>query len=166
MCVNVVASYFPQGDTQFSKVHDELKRAEYPLQPGTFVGAGLRIQGEISGNEDMLVEGIVEGPIQLGDGMLTVGAAGKITADVVAREVIVYGKLEGNLTARDRIQIKNVGSVVGDLATARIIIEDGANLKGSIEIVNRDKSPQALASTDASSKEREHNRAFTAGNSG
>ena len=111
-----------------SKVHDELKRAEYPLQAGTVVSAGLHIQGEISGNEDMLVEGIVEGPIQLGDGMLTVGAAGKITADVLAREVIVYGKLEGNLTARDRIQIKNVGSVVGDLATARIIIEDGANL--------------------------------------
>jgi len=148
-----------------SKVHDELKRAEYSSQAGTVVSAGLRIQGEISGNEDMLVEGLIEGPIQLGDGILTVGATGKITADVVAREVIVYGKLKGNLTARDRIQIKDVGSVVGDLATARIIIEDGANLKGSIEIVNRDKSSQAIVSTDASSKQWEHNRAFTASDS-
>ncbi len=148
-----------------SKVHDELKRAEYSLQAGTVVSAGLRIRGEISGNEDMLVEGLIEGPIQLGDGMLTLGATGKITADVVAREVIVYGKLKGNLTARDRIQIKDVGSVVGDLATARIIIEDGANLKGSIEIVNRDKSSQAIVSTDASSKQGEHNRAFTASDS-
>ena len=148
-----------------SKVHDELKRAEYSLQAGTVVSAGLRIQGEISGNEDMLVEGIVEGPIQLGDGLLTVGAAGKITADVVAREVIVYGKLEGNLTARDRIQIKDVGSVVGDLATARIIIEDGANLKGSVEIVTRDKSSDAPASTEASSVGEQHNRSFTAGDS-
>ena len=142
---------------------DELKSTEYSRHGGTVVGADLRIKGEISGNEDMLVEGLVEGPIHLGDGMLTVGATGKITADVVAREVIVYGKAKGNLAARDRIQIKNVGSVVGDLATARIIIEDGATFKGSVEIVNRDKSPQPLASPDVSSKEGEHNRAFTAG---
>ena len=72
----------------------------------------MPIKGEISGNDDMFVEGVVGGPILIGDGMLTVGAAGKITADVVAREVIVYGRLEGNLTARDRTQIKDVGSVI------------------------------------------------------
>jgi cytoskeletal protein CcmA (bactofilin family) len=98
------------------------------------VGTGLRVKGEISGNGDLYVDGDVEGPIQLTDGKLTVGASGTITADVEAREVIVYGSVKGNLRARDRIEIKKEGSVVGDLLTARIIIEDGAKFKGSIEI--------------------------------
>lgn len=147
-----------------SKINDELKRAEYSRHGGAVVSAGLRIKGEISGKEDILVDGLVEGPIQLGDGILTVGATGKITADVVAREVIVYGKVEGNVAARDRIEIKKEGSIVGNLKTARIIIEDGANLKGSVEIVNRDKSPQALA-PEASSTGGQDSRAATAGDS-
>jgi cytoskeletal protein CcmA (bactofilin family) len=144
---------------------DELKSADYSRDGGTVVSTGLHIKGEISGNEDMLIDGLVEGPIQLGEGMLTVGATGKITADVVAREVIVYGKVEGNLAARDRIEIKNEGSVVGNLTTARIIIEDGANLKGSVEIVSCDKFPQALAPTVASSTGGQNSRAATAGDS-
>ena len=98
------------------------------------VGTGLRVKGEISGNGDLYVDGDVEGPIQLADGKLTVGTSGTITADVVAREVIIYGRVKGNLQARDRIEIKKEGSVVGDLLTARIVIEDGAQFKGSIEI--------------------------------
>jgi len=82
----------------------------------------------------LYVDGDVEGPIQLADGKLTVGTSGTITADVVAREVIIYGRVKGNLQARDRIEIKKEGSVVGDLLTARIVIEDGAQFKGSIEI--------------------------------
>jgi cytoskeletal protein CcmA (bactofilin family) len=69
-----------------------------------------------------------------------VGASAKVTADVIAREVVVYGNVKGNLRARDRIEIKKDGSVVGDLTTARIMIEDGAYFKGSIEI---DKSGDA-----------------------
>ena len=98
------------------------------------LGASLHIKGEISGHEDLLVDGSVEGLIQLEDRKLTVGASSKISADVVAREVVVYGSVKGNLRARDRIEIKKDGSVVGDLTTARIMIEDGAYFKGSIEI--------------------------------
>jgi cytoskeletal protein CcmA (bactofilin family) len=76
----------------------------------------------------------VEGLVQLEDRKLTVGASAKVTADVIAREVVVYGNVKGNLRARDRIEIKKDGSVVGDLTTARISIEDGAYFKGSIEI--------------------------------
>jgi cytoskeletal protein CcmA (bactofilin family) len=94
----------------------------------------LHVKGEISGNEDLHIDGSVEGQIQLGDRKLTVGASAKLTADVVAREVVVYGSVKGNLRARDRIEIKKDGSVVGDLTTARIMIEDGAYFKGSIEI--------------------------------
>jgi cytoskeletal protein CcmA (bactofilin family) len=98
------------------------------------LGASLHIKGEISGNEDLHIDGSVEGLVQLDDRKLTVGASAKLTADVVAREVVVYGSVKGNLRARDRIEIKKDGSVIGDLTTARIMIEDGAYFKGSIEI--------------------------------
>src|SRR6202040_669653 len=98
------------------------------------LGASLHIKGEISGNEDLHIDGSVEGLVQLDDRKLTVGATAKLTADVVAREVVVYGSVKGNLRARDRIEIKKDGSVIGDLTTARIMIEDGAYFKGSIEI--------------------------------
>ncbi len=98
------------------------------------LGPSLHVKGEITGNEDLHVDGNVEGLIQLEDRKLVVGASAKVTADVIAREVVVYGNVKGNLRARDRIEIKKDGSVVGDLTTARIMIEDGAYFKGSIEI--------------------------------
>jgi cytoskeletal protein CcmA (bactofilin family) len=98
------------------------------------LGSTLHVKGEITGNEDLLIDGSVEGLVQLEDRKLTVGASAKVTADVIAREVVVYGNVKGNLRARDRIEIKKDGSVVGDLTTARISIEDGAYFKGSIEI--------------------------------
>lgn len=104
------------------------------------LGASLHIKGEISGNEDLQIDGSVEGLVQLDDRKLTVGASARVTADLMAREVIVYGNVKGNLRARDRIEIKKDGSVVGDLTTARIMIEDGAYFKGSIEI---DKAGEA-----------------------
>jgi len=109
------------------------------------LGASLHIKGEISGNEDLHIDGTVEGLVQLEDRKLTVGASAKLTADVVAREVVVYGSVKGNLRARDRIEIKKDGSVVGDLTTARIMIEDGAYFKGSIEI---DRTASATRETD------------------
>jgi cytoskeletal protein CcmA (bactofilin family) len=72
--------------------------------------------------------------VQLDERKLTVGAAAKLTADIIAREIVVYGTVKGNLRAKDRIEIKKDGSVNGDLTTARIMIEDGAYFKGSIEI--------------------------------
>ena len=101
--------------------------------------ASLHVKGEITGNEDLLIDGSVEGLIQLDERKLTVGATAKVTADIIAREVVVYGTVKGNLRAKDRIEIKKDGSVNGDLTTARIMIEDGAYFKGSIEI---DKSAE------------------------
>src|ERR1022692_334046 len=105
------------------------------------LGASLHVKGEITGNEDLAIDGSVEGLVQLEDRKLTIGASAKVTADVIAREVVVYGNVKGNLRARDRIEIKKDGSVVGDLTTARIMIEDGAYFKGSIEI---DKTGDAV----------------------
>ncbi len=111
----------------------------YPSATGTSgatarLGSSLHFKGEISGNEDLHIDGSVEGLIHLDDRKLVVGATAKVTADVIAREVVVFGNVKGNLQARDRIEIKKDGSVVGDLTTARIMIEDGAYFKGSIEI--------------------------------
>ena len=114
---------------------------------------GLRIKGELSGNEDLLVEGTVEGPIRLADHKLTIGLTGKLTSNVVAREIIVHGSVKGHLRASERIEIMKNGSVVGDLTTARILIEDGASFKGSIEIdreaaaILPEKATQARAAT-------------------
>lgn len=109
------------------------------------LGASLHVKGEITGNEDLAIDGSVEGLVHLEERKLTVGASARLTADVIAREVVVYGNVKGNLRARDRIEIKKDGSVVGDLTTARIMIEDGAYFKGSIEI---DKSGEAAESSD------------------
>ena len=98
------------------------------------LGANLHFKGEISGDEDLRVDGSLEGSIRLEGRNLIIGASAKLTADIVAREVVVYGSIEGNLHVRDRIEIKKDGSVVGDITTARILIEDDAYFKGSIEI--------------------------------
>ena len=111
--------------------------ASTPADSAARLSAGLQVKGEISGNEDLHVDGSIEGSIQLEGRKLTVGTSAKVTADVVAREVVVYGSVKGNLRARDRIEIKKDGSVVGDLTTARIMIEDGAYFKGLIEIAHK-----------------------------
>ncbi|MFY9733199.1 MAG: polymer-forming cytoskeletal protein [Candidatus Acidiferrales bacterium] len=110
------------------------------------LGASLHVKGEITGNEDLNIDGTVEGLVHLEDRKLTIGASAKVTADIIAREVAVFGNVKGNLRARDRIEIKKDGSVVGDLTTARIMIEDGAYFKGSIEI---DKTGDASSSSDS-----------------
>ena len=113
------------------------------------LGPSLHIKGEITGSEDLLLEGSIEGLVQLDERKLTVGASAKVTADIIAREVVVYGTVKGNLRAKDRIEIKKDGSVNGDLTTARIMIEDGAYFKGSIEI---DKSGEKESGSSAFSR--------------
>ena len=98
------------------------------------LGASLHIKGEITGNEDLVIDGSVEGLVQLDDRKLMIGVTATVTADIIAREVVVYGTVKGNLQAKSRIEIKKDGSVNGDLMTARIVIEEGAYFKGSIEI--------------------------------
>lgn len=98
------------------------------------LGPGLRIKGEVTGTDDLIVEGAVEGTIQLEGRKITVGSGAEIAADIHAAEIVVYGEVKGNLHARDRIEIKKDGAVLGELSTTRIMIEDGAYFKGSIEI--------------------------------
>ena len=98
------------------------------------LGAGLHIKGQLTGTEDLQIDGKVQGPISLQGRRLTVGRPAELNSDVTAGEVIVYGKVMGKLHARDRVEIKKGGSVFGDITTVRISIEDGADFKGRIEI--------------------------------
>lgn len=99
-----------------------------------YLGPGIQIKGEISGNEDLWLDSKVDGSVSIGGFRLTIGKSAVIEGEVVAREVVVSGKVNGNISARDRLEVKNGSTVVGDLSTARILIEDGAYLKGAVEI--------------------------------
>jgi cytoskeletal protein CcmA (bactofilin family) len=105
-----------------------------PARSAARLGAGLQIKGHITGTEDLQIDGKVDGPISLNGHELTVGSTAQLNSEIHAGEVIVYGKVVGNLRARGRVDIKKDGSIVGDISSARISIEDGAHFKGRIEI--------------------------------
>ncbi|HYW99050.1 MAG TPA: polymer-forming cytoskeletal protein, partial [Candidatus Elarobacter sp.] len=98
------------------------------------LGASLAIKGHITGTEDLRIDGKVDGPVSLRGHELTIGPTAQLNSEIQAGEVVVYGKVVGNLHARGRVDIKKDGSIVGDISSARISIEDGAHFKGRIEI--------------------------------
>jgi cytoskeletal protein CcmA (bactofilin family) len=112
--------------------------AETSSTPGAHsssrLGAGLQIKGEITGPEDLQVDGVVEGPISLDGRVLNVGSTAQLNSEIRAAEVVVCGKVVGNVHAGGRVEITKDGSIIGDIACARISIEDGAHFKGRIEI--------------------------------
>jgi cytoskeletal protein CcmA (bactofilin family) len=98
------------------------------------LGASLQIKGQITGAEDLQIDGKVDGPISLDGHELIVGATAQLHSEIHAGEVTVSGKVVGNVYSRGRVDIKKDGSIVGDISSARISIEDGAHFKGRIEI--------------------------------
>lgn len=107
------------------------------------LGASLQIKGHITGTEDLQIDGKVDGPITLRGHALTVGVSAQVNSEIHAAEVVVFGKVVGNVHARDRVDVKTDGSVIGDISTARISIEDGAHFKGRIEIDPTKSQPAA-----------------------
>lgn len=105
------------------------------------IGKAVKIAGQIYSREDLYVDGDVEGTIELMDHKLTVGPNGKVHSGVKAREVVVLGVIQGNVEASDRLEIRKDAKLVGDIKTARIVIEDGAYFKGSIDIVKAEPKP-------------------------
>jgi cytoskeletal protein CcmA (bactofilin family) len=103
-------------------------------RPLACLGASVKVKGEISSDEDLQIDGSVEGPISLPSHRLIVGRTAQLGSEITAREVIVYGSVKGNLYSRERVEIKKDGQMMGDIMTARISIEDGAYFKGRIEI--------------------------------
>lgn len=98
------------------------------------IGKSLVIKGEVTGSESLYIDGRVEGSINLSGNRVTIGRNGVVAANINAREIVVLGKVRGNLTASDRVDIRSDGSLTGDVVAARISIEDGAFFKGGIDI--------------------------------
>ena len=98
------------------------------------IGKSIFIRGELTGNEDLTIEGNVDGKIELKDHNLIVGSTGKIQAEIHAKSVNIQGEVTGNVRAEDRIEIATSGTVKGDLVAPRIVIADGARFKGSVDM--------------------------------
>ena len=106
------------------------------------IGKSVVIKGELNGSEDLTIEGHVEGTIQLRDHVLTIGPNGRIKAQVFAKSVIVLGEVTGNVTASDKVDIRDGGSVDGDIISPRVAIAEGAHFRGSVDM-QRKGAPQA-----------------------
>jgi len=111
------------------------------------ISQGIRIKGEVTGNEDLFVDGLVEGKLNLTTNCcLTVGPNGTVKADLNAREIVVRGKVEGKVTARDKLQLWSSGQITGEVQTGRLAIEEGALLRGKVEAGKQaGKAPDAFA---------------------
>ncbi len=104
----------------------------------TILGPSVTLRGELAGDEDLVIEGQFDGTLHIRDHCLTVGPQGQVKAEIQASRAIIQGAVTGNITARERIEIRKTGRVMGDLLAPGIAIEDGAYFKGSIEIVRED----------------------------
>ena len=109
------------------------------------IGQSIHIKGELSGNEDLTIEGKVEGKIFLKDHHLTIGANGKITAEIQAKTVMVLGEVTGNITADDKVEVATSGTMRGDITAPRVVLADGAKFKGAIDMDRKPASSPAVA---------------------
>jgi len=109
--------------------------APEPARNSAIIGKSVSIKGNIFSQEDLTIEGEVEGSVELKENRLTVGPNGRVQAGVKAREIVVLGSINGNVDATEKIDIRKEARLVGDIKTSRIVIEDGAYFKGSIDIV-------------------------------
>lgn len=122
---------------------EPLKQQDYRADVA-HIGKSVLIRGELSGSEDLYLDGEVEGSIELHDHNLTIGPHGRVRANVQARDVVVHGKVDGNINGTERVELKRSAVLVGDVTTQRIVIEDGAYFKGSIDI-KKEAKPAAKA---------------------
>ena len=113
------------------------------------IGRSLVIKGEVSGSESLYIDGRVEGTINLADNRVTIGRNGSVQANVNAKEVVVMGKLHGNVTVSDRVDIRAEGALTGDVVAHRLSIEDGAYFKGSVDLKKSDQKINSDAAKHA-----------------
>ena len=139
-----------------------IKTVTAPVDQAT-IGRTLVIKGEITGSEALYIDGRIEGKITMPESRVTIGRNGKVDASISAREVVVMGKVTGNIECSDRVDIRSEGSVTGDVSTARISVEDGAVLKGGIQVRSSDtKNQQSKPAESAKAPEIQKSLAATA----
>ena len=127
------------------------------------IGKSVVIKGELNGSEDLTIEGQVEGTIQLRDHILTIGPNGKIKAQIFAKQVIVLGSVNGNVTATEKVDIRDNGSVDGDIISPRVAIAEGAHFRGSVDMQRKgEPAPKAAAATASATAAASHAQPATA----
>src|SRR5947209_12557568 len=140
-------SSFGFDQTQTEKeprpMHAEKEPRPMHEEPAS-IGKSIVINGELSGSEDLTIEGRVDGKIELRDHVLTVGSNGKIKAQISAKAIVVLGQVTGNLNATEKVDIKESGSVEGDIVAPRVAIADGSHFKGSIDMQKKDHPEKAV----------------------
>src|SRR5882762_4190602 len=125
-----------------------VKTVSAPVEQAT-IGRTLTIKGEIIGSESLYIDGRIEGKITMPESRVTIGRNGKVDASITAKEVVVMGKVTGNIECSDRVDIRSEGSVTGDVSTVRISVEDGAVLKGGIQVKSGEHKQQNQAQSQA-----------------
>jgi len=141
--------------------YNPIKTVTAPVDQAT-IGRTLVIKGEISGSEALYIDGRIEGKINMPESRVTIGRNGKVDASIQAREVVVMGKVTGNIECSDRVDIRAEGSVHGDISTTRISVEDGAALKGGIQVRSSDHKSNQTQSKQEPSKPTEAPKAMAA----
>src|SRR5438445_788945 len=126
-----------QKEKEIRPMHEELAS----------IGKSIVINGELSGSEDLTIEGRVDGKIELRDHVLTVGSNGRIKAQVSAKAIVVLGQVTGNLNATEKVDIKESGSVEGDIVAPRVAIADGSHFRGSIDMQKKDQPADKTVGT-------------------
>ena len=123
-----------------------VKTVTSPIEQAT-IGRTLVIKGEVSGSESLYVDGRIEGTLSFKDHRVTVGRNGVVQANIAAREVVIMGKVTGNVECSDRVDIRSEGTLTGDVVSQRISVEDGAMLRGSVQLTpaeqKREKSQES-----------------------
>ncbi|MFZ0321159.1 MAG: polymer-forming cytoskeletal protein [Candidatus Sulfotelmatobacter sp.] len=132
--------------------YNPVKTTTAPIEQAT-IGRSLVIKGEISGSEALYIDGRIEGKITLTDNRVTIGRNGTVQADINAREVVVMGKVTGNIECSDRVDIRSEGVVNGNVSTTRISVEDGAVLKGGIQVKSSEQKQQSQPQAQAKAAE-------------
>jgi cytoskeletal protein CcmA (bactofilin family) len=143
--VHLSPSPEPARPTTPAPVAEPAHRPNVTVGDQATIGKGLLVKGEITGTESLFVDGKVEGSINLPGNRVTVGRNGQVTASISAREIVILGKVRGNVSASDRVDIRAEGALTGDVTAARISIEDGAFFKGGIDIKKTEAKPAAAA---------------------
>jgi cytoskeletal protein CcmA (bactofilin family) len=145
----------PEVETIMSEPKPKLASPTVSAGTHTMLGRTVVAKGQLSANEDLLIEGQFEGTISLEDHCLTVGAEGHVKAEIRARQVVILGAITGNISAREKVDIRRTGHMVGDLIAGTVAIEEGAYFKGSIDITRENEAgigsevaaPSALSSS-------------------
>jgi cytoskeletal protein CcmA (bactofilin family) len=139
-----------------------VKNQAPPMEQAT-IGRSLVIKGEITASEPLFIDGKLEGSLHVTDQRVTVGRFGSVVANIDAKEVVIMGSVRGNITCTDRLDIRSEGSLIGDVVSQRISVEDGAVLKGSVEVRTSQKHDKSQALVKANETEKPKAAAAGAG---